>query len=418
VAPAVLERALAVVREEQTRDDDYGWRAAYSGGMGGLTERDDLGWREAIEESYLAYRYNPLGNAIIEQSTNFVLGGGARVVASDARVQRVVDLFWQDPDNAMDERIYRLLTELSLFGEQFVRYYVEPVTGRVVIRQLDPAYVTEIETDAEDVERVLRYRYAPPSRSLTSSGLSGDGEWIPAGEVSHFALNKVSNALRGGGDLLPVLPWLRRYREWCEDRVRQNKYKGAFLWHWKVEGAGKADVERLRAEWAAAPPEPATVLFTNEKEDLKAVEPHIGAGDVRDDGRALRLLIAAGAGIPEHYLSEGGNANRATAAEMGLPAIKRFQRRQEYFRQVLLTICSRAVREAQKVGRLGPRVDTSLSVHFEELMPGGMDREGAAAKAFAEALALAEEKGWVEKKEARRMWWRWVGESETGTAAA
>src|SRR5688572_14534613 len=80
-----LERALTVLREEQTRDDDYGWRTAYSGGIRGHTERDDLGWREAIEQSYLAYRYNPLGNAIIEQSTNFVLGGGARVVASDAR---------------------------------------------------------------------------------------------------------------------------------------------------------------------------------------------------------------------------------------------------------------------------------------------------------------------------------------------
>jgi hypothetical protein len=76
------------------------------------------------------------------------------------------------------------------------------------------------------------------------------------------------------------------------------------------------------------------VLFHNEVEEWKAVQPQIGAADVRDDGRALRLMIAVGAGMPEHYLAEGGNANRATAAEMGLPAIKRFQRRQEYFRQV------------------------------------------------------------------------------------
>src|SRR5687768_15541171 len=108
------ERALAAgrgaeAREEQTRDDDYGWRTAFSGGVGGNTERDDLGWREAIEESYLAWRTNPLASAIIEQSTNFVLGGGARVVATDARVQRVVDLFWKDPDNGMAQRIYKLL---------------------------------------------------------------------------------------------------------------------------------------------------------------------------------------------------------------------------------------------------------------------------------------------------------------------
>ncbi len=44
--------------------------------------------------------------------------------------------------------------------------------------------------------------------------------------------------------------------------------------------------------------------------------------------------------MPEHYLSEGGNANRATAAEMGLPAIKRMQRRQEYFRQILERECT------------------------------------------------------------------------------
>jgi hypothetical protein len=49
-----------------------------------------------------------------------------------------------------------------------------------------------------------------------------------------------------------------------------------------------------------------------------------GAGFVRS---RLRWLIAAGASIPEHYLAEGGNANRATA-EIELPAMKRFQRRQ------------------------------------------------------------------------------------------
>jgi hypothetical protein len=297
-----------------------------------------------------------------------------------------------------------------------VRYFVEPMTGRVVIRQLVPAHIAQIVTDPEDVERPVRYLYRPPSRVGATESLTEN--WIPAEQISHFAVNKVSNALRGRGDLLPLLPWLRRYRQWLEDRVRQNRYKGAFIWHWSVEGAGKAEIERLRAEWAAAPPEPATALFTNEKETIKAIEPNIGAGDVRDDGRAIRLLIAAGAGIPEHYLAEGGNANRATAAEMGLPAIKRFQRRQEYFRQVVLTICTRVVAEARAVGRIGPRVDGTLSVQFEELMPAGLDREATAAKQFAEALALAEEKGWVDQPQARRLWWRFAGESETGMAAA
>src|SRR6266511_1182240 len=115
-----------------------------------------------LREAYRAYRTNPLAYAIIEQTTSFVLGGGAQVVAEDARVQRAIDRFWKDPENGMNRRLYRLLTELSLFGEQFVRFFVDPMMGEVVIRQLDPLYIKEIETDPEDWERPLRYLWRQP----------------------------------------------------------------------------------------------------------------------------------------------------------------------------------------------------------------------------------------------------------------
>jgi hypothetical protein len=154
------------------------------------------------------------------------------------------------------------------------------------------------------------------------------------------------------------------------------------------------------------------VLFHNEAETWAAVQPRIGADEVTQDGRALRLMICAGAGIPEHYLAEGGNANRATAAEMGLPAMKRFQRRQEYFRQVLVTIVGRAVAEAQRVGALGPRADTALAVEFEELGPAPQGEMAQAVGAFTGALATAADRGWVSEEEARRLWWRFAGQAE------
>jgi len=240
-----------------------------------------------------------------------------------------------------------------------------------------------------------------------------EGEWIPAPSVSHFAVNRVSGALRGRSDLAPVLRWMRAYAQWLSDRVVQNQLKGAVLYDVTLTGGSKEELARRRAASARAP-ETGTVLFHTEKEIWKAVEPHVGAADVRDDGRALRLMVATGAGIPEHYLGEGGNANRATAAEMGLPAIKRMQRRQEYFRQVLETICRRVVDEAVKAGRIGPRVKRGLTVRFEELSPSGVDQEAAASKAFAEALALAEERGWVDRAQAKRLFCRFAGEPEEG----
>src|SRR5207237_9049498 len=119
-----------------------------------------------------------------------------------------------------------------------------------------------------------------------------------------------------------------------------------------VDPGHEADLTRLRAAYAA-PPSPGTVLFHSASETWRAIQPQIGADDVKDDGRALRLMIATGAGVPEHYLSEGGNANRATATEMGLPAIKRFQRRQEFLRGVLTRIVERVLDEQVRAGRLG-----------------------------------------------------------------
>lgn len=402
------------VREEVARDDDAGWRAVANPRATYGTEHDELEWRALLDEAYRAYSTNPLAYAIVEQQVNFILGGGARVVAKDKRVQAVVDDFWGDPANDMDARIYSIVTELCIFGEQFIRFFVG-AGGRVVIRQMDPGYVAAIETAPADVETPLAYLYQPST--LMGAPRTTEGEWIPADEVAHFTINKVSNALRGRSDLATLLPWLRRYRDWLLDRARQNKLKGTFVYDVTVEGGEKAQLDAMRAELAKDPPQPGAVLIHSEKEKWAAVQPMIGAGDVRDDGRAMRLMIAAGAGIPEHYLAEGGNANRATAKEMGLPAIKRMQRRQEYVRQMLERIVRRVVAEARAAGRLGERRDLSLAVQFEELSPSTLDEQALAAKTFADALALAEERGWCTTEQARRVWWRFAGDPEEATRA-
>ena len=405
---------------EASPDEDRAWRRAYVGGWTAGTERDlsPADWRGLLLEAYEAYCNNPLAYAVIEQSTNFVLGGGVRVVAKEPRVQRAIDRFWGDPENRMDLRVYAIQTELSLFGEQFIRFFVDPLSGRTVIRQLEPLYVEAIETDPEDLEKPLRYLYCPPLRTAewgdgrTAPAAAG-GTWIDASEIDHFAINKVSNASRGRSDLATLLPWLRRYKDWLTDRVRLNRYKGAFLYDVTVAAAQRSDLDRLRAEYAV-PPEPGTVLFHNEAETWRAVQPQIGADDVKDDGRALRLMIATGAGVPEHYLSEGGNTNRATAAEMGLPAIKRFQRRQEYLRQLLEVVVARVLAEQARVGAIGPRTDRTFAVEFHELGAERAGEVGPAVASFSSALATAADRGWVSAEEARRLWWRFAGEPQEG----
>src|SRR5688572_10600888 len=106
-------------------------------------------------------------------------------------------------------------------------------------------------------------------------------------------------------------------------------------------------------------------------------------------------MVATGAILPEHYLAEGGNANRATAAEMGLPSIKRFQRRQQVFRALLARVIERVLEEATRVGRLGPRMDRTFAVQFEELTTAPLEQVAAAVERLSGALKVAAERGWV-----------------------
>ena len=147
---ADLQRARGVGGSATGRGDRTTGRGGDPGGLvlgasagqsgGGLEE--DLYWRlsdswyqkdllpatylEVHNQCYEAYNANPLANAIIELATNFVLGSGIAVVASEPRTQVAIDGFWCDQDNHTATRVYSLCMELSLYGELFVRFFVNP----------------------------------------------------------------------------------------------------------------------------------------------------------------------------------------------------------------------------------------------------------------------------------------------------
>ena len=179
------------------------------------------------------------------------------------------------------------------------------------------------------------------------------------------------------------------------------------MWDITVHGASQEELSRLRAAYATPPP-PGTVLVHNEREEWKALLPTIHGIDAAPDGRAIRLMIATGAILPEHYLAEGGNANRATAAEMGLPSMKRFQRRQQLFRALLTRILDRVLDEAVKAGRLGHRADRSFTIHFEEISDLTPTSSAETLKALSDALAVAIANQLLTKEEARQMWLRFA----------
>ncbi len=413
-----------------TQEDWYWGRLATGGEEDYYWRRLSDNWlqKDVIPSTYLelhntcyeAYNANPLAFAIIEITTSFVLGKGVVVAAREPAVQDVLMDFWHDSDNHMDTRVYALCTELSLYGEQFIRFFVSPYDGRVKIRQVDPSLIDQIETDPEDIETELRYHRRPIGPSATQPGDAApvtpadqhnfEGEWLSAGkEVAHFAINKVSNAKRGKSDLATLLPWLRRYKDWLTDRVRINKYKGAFLWDVQLNGADRKAIERKKAEYSY-PPEPGSVIIHNETEQWSAVRPEINANEAVEDGRAIKLMIAVGAQLPEHYLSDGNYGNRATASEMGLPTFLKFQRRQLMMRAMLRAILDRVLTEARKAGRLSEQIDAHYDILFPDIDVADNQTLASATQLLVSALTVAKEQGWVSDETAMRLLFQFAGE--------
>jgi hypothetical protein len=430
-SPRIQEQINPVALSASPTEEDRYWGRTATG-----TE-EDYYWRrlsdnwyqkDPIPSTYLelhnacyeAYNANPLAFAIIEMTTSFVLGKGVTIAATQPSVHKVLQEFWHDPDNHMETRIYALCTELSLYGEQFIRFYVNTIDGSVKIRQVDPSIIDQIETDPDDIETVLRFHRRPIGPSATQPGdpapttaqeqSNFEGEWFASGsQMVQFCINKVSNAKRGKSDLATLLPWLRRYKDWLTDRVRINKYKGAFLWDVQLLGADKKAIDRKKMEHTT-PPEPGSVIIHNEAEKWSAVKPEINANEAAEDGRALKLMIAVGAQVPEHYLSDGSNGNRATAAEMGLPTLLKFQRRQYVMRFLLRTILDRVLLEACKAQRLAADIDMHYDILFPEIDVDDHQMLASSTQMLVAALTTAKQQGWVSDETAMRLLFQFAGE--------
>ncbi|MBC7262176.1 MAG: hypothetical protein H5T63_09190, partial [Chloroflexi bacterium] len=386
---------------------------AYWTQIGGGVRTLDEDWttrRGELDDALAAWRTNPLARRIVSLTTDYVVGSGISVSSGHEWVDKFIAEFWRN--NHMERRCYDWCDELTRSGELFIVMRTEGVSGASFVRAVPAAWIDRIETDPDDYERELRYHEIVPGEI--------DGRWwqaaIPGTErqeqvMLHYAINRAVGCVRGDGDLTPLLPWLKRYKDWLENRVRLNKYKTAFLWDVTVSSRpGASDVLRQKRFQYQKPPEPGSIIVHGDTEKWEAVSPKIEAWDAKEDGRAIRLIIAAGAGVPLHFLSEGESATRATAAEMGDPTFRHYYHRQLLFGRMLQDLLEVAVRRAQARGRGKPFADLKLSVKFADITKKDNQMLAQSAWLITQALDLMAKHGWVDRQTAIELAMKFAGE--------
>jgi hypothetical protein len=204
--------------------------------------------------------------------------------------------------------------------------------------------IKDISTAPNDIQQEREYLPKPTPFVMDPSPVPNFFAKKKAKTVMlHYTVNKLAGMMWGEPDIAPLLPWLARYASWLEDRIRLNRFRQAFLFvvRGKFDSAEKKAARQ--AELMNNPPQPGSILVTDESEDWGILNPQLDAFDANTDGLALKKFIAGGRGFPLHWLAEPESSTRTTAEAAGTPTFKALESRQKFFLAMvkeLLTIAA------------------------------------------------------------------------------
>jgi hypothetical protein len=399
-------------------DDSSGWERLSGGGPA------DRPWADKysdLEDTLEAWQKNFFVRRLVTLTRSYAVAGGITITSDVPEVQAFIQAFWEHKKNRMDDRLGPMCDELTRAGEIFPVLFTNKVDGMSYIRFVPASRIQTIETDPDDYETELRY-------AQTREDTAEPKWWIGPGHkrafatyygklqplMLHFAINKPIGATRGESDLLPVLPWAKRYSEWLKDRVRLNRIRTrqALL---QIKIADASQVEQKRQQIRSENPIEKGIYVSGPDEEVIAHDLSIQASEAKEDGRALRLAIATGGNVGLHYLGEGETVNYATAREMGEPSARFYAERQQdliaaskgiigaaYRRYCVITAGARA----EWPGEEG----LGLSASAAEVARADNQSLAQAARDAVEALAQMRAHGWIDDETAIKLAFKFAGE--------
>lgn len=383
----------------------------------GESPRDRLAYdrQDMLADCMDAWRFNPLARRITELTTTYVTGGGFVVNCPHAATQAFLERFWDHRLNHLSLRTGELSDELVLSGNLFLLVSTD-LAGMSYLRVIPSADIARIESSGADVEQELFYVGKPdftgeervfpayqPGRDRPEEG----GGFAPV--MLHYAVNRAVGSQWGESDLAPVLKWLSRYNAWLEDRVRLNRFRNAFVYVVRARFANESARSNRQAQLALHPPAPGSVLVTDENEEWSVIAPKLEALDASSDGLAIKKMIAAGVGLPLHFLAEPESSTKTTAEASGNPSYRRFAERQRAMCWILQDLL-RVVVERRAYFDLGVDPTAAITVSGGDISArDNAELADAGQKAAAIASEL-HEKGLISSEEMLRLVYRFMGE--------
>lgn len=363
-------------------DDAPGWASLNATPL-------DTPWPELYQQhldALEAWRRNPLARSIVRLTTAYTIADGITLDSTYRPLQTFITRFWHHPLNRLSNRLGEWCNELTRSGELF------PVLSRAAdgmsyVRMVPASEIAGIKWLPGDYESETEYLriQADNPQGTWWTGVHHPDAGNAQQLMLHYAVNRPVGCTRGESDLAPILPWLRHYSRWLEDRVRLNWAARVWLWFVKVPSS---KVAAKQAQYSR-PPEPGSIIVHDDGEEWDMKAPQIAARDVAADGKALRTMVAAGAGYPLHMLSEAEGTNLATAeAQMDAPA-RSLRARQQYMAYMLSDLILHAYNHWRTAQARPPRPCTlrDIVAHLPEIVKSDNRELAQAGREMVQMMA-------------------------------
>ena len=380
-----LSEASNTVVDTELKD----WQILSSGGR-----LDESGHQDMQTSAYNLYHTNVHARAIVRTLVKFVLGIGPKLEPKEKDNKKVKEL-WKNftKANKFSRREKEIATRLFRDGEVFLRIFIDKETGEITLRFIRSSLIATpidkrfegitfgIKTNPEDIEDIIEY-YKCDSQGNYK-------ETIPAKEIIHLKIFADSDEKRGISVYKVCANRIRQYDGWLEDRIALNKVRSAIALIRKVSGSA-ANIRTLRdknrSDSVSADrnkqktPYRGTVITASKDIEYEMLSPNINATDVKDDGRAILLSIAAGIGFPEMmFTADFSNSNYSSSLIAQNPFVREIEEWQDYFKDFYQELFVLVIESGIEYGEIPKNTDTDCTVEFPPLIAADIEK---IAKAF------------------------------------
>src|SRR5260370_1032996 len=245
----------------------------------------------------------PFGRRILQLITDYVVGEGFSAKAKDQEVQAVIERFWDDPTNNLDENIEAWTHDLLMLGAVCLPVAVNPVDGFVRAGYIDPQELEFVEYGlmqtavsqevtipiavhlvkriGEDQGRRLEIIHTDEdAQSPTFGQLKGD--------CFYFAINKAKSASRGISELFALADWIDVFDQMMFDFADRVRFLNSFVWHYIVKGGDNKAVQDMLDKETKRPPRQGGVQVTNDQVEIQAQTPDLQVADMSQAAEVVK----------------------------------------------------------------------------------------------------------------------------------